>query len=331
MGNNHDHSHDGSTYYVEQLCTIGICGAMGVVTLLLYQKNLLSLMLVPGLHWMVVAGGIALLVLVGIRALAVWFSVGKPAVHQHDHACGHTHTHEHGPDCAHEHEHHHEHAHEHSHHHEHGHGPGCDHEHHHDHEHAVAASSGGNDDGHGHEHGWGPWRYAVLLLPVVLFFLDLPGASFSAGFSDVPIGELGDPTAAPTANTGVVVEVTFKELQNASMNSDQRQAYEGRTIQIRGQYVPSGNSSLFTLRRYKMNCCAADAIPLNAVIMIDPKWNEKLKTEDLLGKWVLVTGQVQFRKRKDEMITVIFVQPSKDQPLDRLIEAVAPDNNPYVI
>src|SRR6266404_639670 len=102
MGHNHDHSHDGSTYYVEQLCTIGICGAMGVVTILLYTQGLLGLMLARGLHWMVLAGGIGLLVLVAIRAVAVWFSVGKPAAaHNHDHA--HEHDHEHGPGCDHDH------------------------------------------------------------------------------------------------------------------------------------------------------------------------------------------------------------------------------------
>src|SRR5262249_53774918 len=158
MGHSHDHAHDGSTYYVEQLCTIGICGAMGVVTILLYTQGLLSLILAPSLHWMVLAGGIGLLGLVAIRALAVRFSVGKPeAAHNHDH--------EHGPGCDHDHHHDHDHAHEHHHHHDHEHGPGCDHEHHHEHEHVHAAAAPGDDDGH--EHGWGPWRYAVLLLPVV--------------------------------------------------------------------------------------------------------------------------------------------------------------------
>jgi len=337
MGHDHDHDHDGSTYYVEQLCTIGICGAIGGVTLMLYQKNLLGLLLVPGLHWMVVAGGISLLALVAIRALAVWFSVGKPAaVHNHDHSGGH--EHEHGPGCSHGHEQTHDHAHEHAHHHDHGHahhhehehGPGCDHDHHHEHEHAVAATAGGEDDGHGHDHGWGPWRFAVLLLPVVLFFLDLPNASFSAGFSDVPI-DMDASTGAPADKSGNVVELTFKELQNATMNPEQQQLYEGRTIKIRGQYVPSGNNSKFSLVRYKMNCCAADAIPLKAWILIDPQWNEKLKPEEMQGKWVLVTGKIQFRKVKGEIATVIFVQSSKEHPLTELVETVDPDNNPYVI
>src|SRR6516164_4786290 len=106
MGHDHDHAHDGGTYYVEQLCTIGICGAIGVVTILLYTQGLLGLMLSRGLHWMVLAGGIGLLGLVAVRAVAVWFSVGKPATaHSHDHS--HAHDHDHRPECAHDHDHHH--------------------------------------------------------------------------------------------------------------------------------------------------------------------------------------------------------------------------------
>jgi hypothetical protein len=314
MGHNHDHSYDGSTYYVEQLCTIGICGAIGVVTILLYTQGLLGLMLARGLHWMVLAGGISLLGLVAIRAVAVWFSVGKPAT---------AHDHEHGAGCDHDHEHAHDHPHEH--------GPGCDHDHHHEHEHVHAAAAPGADD-HGHEHGWGPWRYAVLLLPVVLFCLDLPNEGFSSTFdkSQVPIDA---DTMPEVPDKGVpIVELDFKELQSAAYNPEQRQGYEGRTIQIRGQLSPSGNDSRFKLVRFKINCCAADAIPLNAVILIDPASKERLQTAEMQGKWVLVTGQIQFLKRsdRDEYVTVIFVRPTKEHPLSELVKVVPPDNNPYI-
>src|SRR5262249_54261500 len=48
--------------------------------------------------------------------------------------------------------------------HDHGHGHGHSHAHGHSHSHAH---------GDGHDHGWAPWRYVVLLLPVVLYFLVL--------------------------------------------------------------------------------------------------------------------------------------------------------------
>ena len=45
----HDHSHDDpKSYFVEQLCTIGICGAMGAVAVLMSSnKELMSLILSP--------------------------------------------------------------------------------------------------------------------------------------------------------------------------------------------------------------------------------------------------------------------------------------------
>ena len=108
--------------------------------------------------------------------------------------------------------------------------------------------------------------------------------------------------------------------------------YEGRTIQIRGQLSPTGNDSIFKLVRYKINCCAADAIPLNAVIMIDPASKEKLQTAEMQGKWLLVTGQIQFRKRKDrdEYVTTIFVRPTKKHPLSERVKVVPAESNPYI-
>src|SRR5207248_10502010 len=64
-----------------------------------------------------------------------------------------------------------DHGHDHHHHHDHDHGHDHDHahdhhdHHHHDHDHAHD---------HGHSHGWTPAKYAVLLLPLVLYLLHLP-------------------------------------------------------------------------------------------------------------------------------------------------------------
>src|SRR5262249_19300624 len=111
---------------------------------------------------------------VAIRALAVWRLAGQTShSHAHDH---HDHHHHHD----HAHHHHHDHGHEHSHEHSHGDHDHAHHHHHgHDHDHAHAH---GQAHDHGHEHSWSPWRYTVLMLPVVLFFLNLPNAGFSAKY-----------------------------------------------------------------------------------------------------------------------------------------------------
>jgi WD40 repeat protein len=198
MGHSHDHGAEGSTYYLEQLSNIGVSGALGGVCIMLWWQNRLGIILNSKFFLPVLLGGIALLVMVVLRAIAVWQSAGQTGHahdhghdHEHDHACGHDHDH----DCGHEHAH----AHEH--------GPACDHDH--GHEHAITADPhhGGHgthahDHGiateplavaqaheehnhgsesveehdHGHDHGWSPWRYAVLLLPVMLFLLNLPSS-----------------------------------------------------------------------------------------------------------------------------------------------------------
>lgn len=161
MGHGHDHAEDRTTYYIEQLCTIGVCGAFGGIAVMMYKRDILKLFLDPKFHPFVLWAGIALLVMVVVRAVAVWRSAGQTG-HSHEHA----HDHEHGADCP-------DHGHACSHDHSHDHNHPHTHEHAHDHQHDQAHE-------HGHDHGWNPWRYAVLLLPIVLYFLNLPNQGFSS-------------------------------------------------------------------------------------------------------------------------------------------------------
>jgi uncharacterized repeat protein (TIGR03943 family) len=335
----HVHTHDRSAYYVEQLCTIGIGGALGGIAIMLWARGLLFLILAPKFHLWVLLGGIALLVLVAVRAVTVWLNVGQTD-HAQDH---HHHDHDH-VDCGHDHEHC---DHDHAHavpaqpHHHHAHSTGSKHEHpltteppaltalpqpghehhHHDHSHD-----------HAHDHGWAPWRYVILLLPIVLYFLNLP----NEGFSMLHSGRVIDPTALddgpgqPTRDQGADFNVGFLELERAAYSPQQRMDYEGKTVRIKGQFRPSPISARkFTLIRYKINCCAADAIPLNVVI----ESPEELEIATLQNQWVEVTGQVVFRKLrgKEEYVTALVLK-DKDQrkPGEDVIKKVPPDLNPYI-
>ncbi len=181
MAHDHHHSEDTSTYYLEQLCTIGVCGALGVVCVLLWSQGKLGRILNSKFFLPVLAGGIALLVLAAIRAVIVWLQTGPAAqAHTHEHGdCEHDHAHDHGG-CSHDH------GHEHHHHHEHAitagaPAPVVHEEHEHEHVHHAAADCG-------HDHGWSPWRYAVLLFPLLLFFWNLPsqgGLDMGANTDDV--------------------------------------------------------------------------------------------------------------------------------------------------
>jgi uncharacterized protein len=168
MAHVHQHAEDQTSYYLDQLFMIAISGALAGVTITLWYSGLLGKILHPKFHIWVLLGGLSLLTLVVLRAAAVWRSVDEMTPHTHDH--GHDHDH---ACCGHEHHHEHAHAHAstalataptaHVHSHDHGHAHTHTHAHSHD---------------HGHAHGWAPWRYVVLLLPVVLYFLILSNPAF---------------------------------------------------------------------------------------------------------------------------------------------------------
>ena len=68
----HNHEADES-YFLDQIFSIALCGAIGAICILLYvKKTMLTIILHPSFHPYVLAGGIALLVLVTIRAVALW-------------------------------------------------------------------------------------------------------------------------------------------------------------------------------------------------------------------------------------------------------------------
>lgn len=359
MGHAHDHGHDHGGHYTEQLLTIGACAAFGGVTLMLWYGGTLKNLLADSFHLWVLLGGAALLVMAAINAVALWFSVGEAKavpVHDHDHAHdhGHDHSHDHAH-CGHDHHHHdHDHGHcDHDHHHEHAHA--------HDHEHAhagaavqsaapaaaavstavrhdaPAAVAAAHDHGHdGHSHGAAPWRFLVLLIPVAIYFVVPLEALSSTGSKAIDVDASG--VSGGKAMKKEISDIGFQQLQLAALYPDNRAMYEGETVRLIGQYVPK-NPRMFTLQRLKISCCVADAVPLDAVILVDPASKETLDGGKLQGRWVQVTGRVQFLKRADSdaYATTLVLTPTDDWPLtptkdrpDALVMEKAPPANPYL-
>jgi uncharacterized membrane protein YcgQ (UPF0703/DUF1980 family) len=306
----HDHSHgDRQSFYLNQLFTIAVCGALGGVAVMLWWSGKIGLMLHPKFYLWVLMGGVTLLLLVVLRAVAVWRSVDEPITeHSHDH--DHEHEHEH---CGHDHGHcDHDHGHDH-------HGHTHDHHHGHSHEHD-----------HGHDHGWAPWRYVVLLLPVVLYFLNLPNQGFSADAGgSLDLGKFDAPEAA-VRSTGKA-EVGFAELQQASLTPESREYYEGKTIALTGQYN-GFDTKRFTLVRFKIACCAADAVKLDAVIMVDPKSSEKVDPDTYRNQWIEVRGNVHFfpKPGSKEYVTALILYPTAEEPIQKLVTKIPPPATPWV-
>ncbi len=164
---------------------VGLSGAFGVICLCLWfwQTKMLGTMLAEQFHIYVLVSGIALVIIAFGRGVLLWNQSRDPNFRSaHDHGHDHDHSHDH-----------HDHAHEHkptdaikdatlhagvqtsalpmapasSCGHDHAAGETCGHTHAHSHgphDHAAAD----------HDHGWAPWRYVVILIPIILFLLGLP-------------------------------------------------------------------------------------------------------------------------------------------------------------
>ena len=320
MANEHHHHDNATEYYIEQLIGIGISLSIAYVCIMLWWPfpiyggdgqiisygRKLSIILHPKFHFWVLTGSVILLGIISIRVIALWLESSKlksPSKHAH----------EHGPDCNHEQDH--ENGHKH--------GPDCNHEHDH-----GLESSGHKDCGNDHSHGSAPVRFIVLLLPIVLFFLNVPNEVFS-NVKGVDLSQFGEVDSV--AEKGIDFNVGFLQLEMASMTQESRNHYEGKTVRLIGKYVGEEDKR-FSLIRFKINCCAADAVPLNAVMMVDPNSPEKLAWKKYANKWVQVTGRVHFLKRKDndQYMTALVLYPDAEHKLnDDLVKVVPQDSNPY--
>lgn len=291
MAHDHHHPHN-NTYYLDQLCTIATCGALGGVAIMMYTlrgaggKTKLDLILAPQFFVPVLLGGITLVMMVMIRAVTLWREAGTvESDHRHSHEHDHDHDHEH-EHADHDHSHDHEHAH---HHHDHGH----DHAHDHGHDHS-------------HDHGWTPARYAVLMLPIVLYFLNLPNSTFSAetvrrGLSD---SEVEGNVSAVVSKGGDAIALGVGELKKIAGDQVAMKEMTGKTGRLVGRFLPVDNKR-FTLYRINMRCCVADAIPEG--VFIYSEQNVRASKDE----WVEVTGQIQFVQQKDKYVPILYVKSAE--------------------
>jgi len=311
-----EHSHESDSYYLDQLCMVALSAAYGAVCLGLYfwKTDMLTRLLGQQFHLFVAISGFTLVGLAILRAVSLWVRVGKAkaaVAHTHDHEHD-EHCHDHGEDCGHDHAH--AHAHDHSH-----------------------------ED---HDHSWAPWRYVVLLVPVIFFLLGLPNkgpkaiaanstfavtdlateamglvSPSSPGWSQlIYVGYLGKDQAKGNAE-----DWDFRNLSpavSAAANSPDpyvRDQWKNKKISVIGMYSPTNQSDReFRLVRFKLTCCVADAVQLNLPILS----RESIRNIKA-NSWVRVTGHVEFRKRLDEVIPVIVVAGSQD------VQPCAEDPNPY--
>jgi hypothetical protein len=321
----HHHDDQEDTYFLDQLCMVALSGAFGVVCLAMFfiQKQMLFTLLGPQFHPFVLGSGIALVSIAALRGAVLRLNAGAgnaPAAPEqlHEHAtCDHDHAHSH--------------SHE-------------DHAHSHSHSHSHAPAHGHSHGGADHDHAWAPWRYVVLLVPILLYMLGLPNKtpSLTAPPEAVDLTELvkerseqvttlagfgtdGWSQLAYIAKTGREAgenpdaqPVSFQLLETMSASDADRAHWKGKIIKIKGQYMPRSDV-LFSLVRLRIQCCAADAVQLN-VPMLSKEPITDLKAE----QWIEVSGRVDFRDFGGVQKTVLLV------PGRKAIKDSKPDLNPYV-
>jgi hypothetical protein len=118
----------------------------------------------------------------------------------------------------------------------------------------------------------------------------------------------------------------FLELERASYDLKSRNYFEGRTVRLKGQYAPGNDRRTFSLVRFKIKCCAADAIVLNVVIRLDPQAQGDL-SQFKPNDWIEVMGRVEFLKKRgqeEEYVAVLNVPSSND------VVPAQPESNPYL-
>lgn len=331
MAHSHAHSHgegDG-TFFQDQLFTILLSAGIGVVAVLMYRSDMLGRILVPGFFKPVLIGGVTVILLAIVRAIALWQLAGEVKSNQeskaaaNDHSHSHSHSHSHGgKPCDHDHRGQEECGHDH------GHEGPCDHDHSHGNKKNSHAAHGDEDESHDdHDHGWSPWKYIVLAVPIVMFMLNLPKAGFSESRLDKEINASSlkdNPKRTALASLAGGVATTkilrkteplqrvlrFKELIEVSAIPRLQSDYEGDIGTLRGQfYKIPGSDREFTLFRVDMTCCAADSVFLETRIVAPD-----VISEFKVGDWVSVTGVISFQQdeKKKKWIPVITLRSNSD-------------------
>jgi hypothetical protein len=124
-------------------------------------------------------------------------------------------------------------------------------------------------------------------------------------------------------------ELRFTQLENAARTETQRNFYEGKRISLIGRF--RGSETQFTLTRYTITCCAADAQPLNVPMFVVSE-TEKLPAQALQDRWVKIVGIVRFaRDAQGVYRTGLILTPNEREPLLAQLDATGKITKPGLV
>jgi uncharacterized membrane protein YcgQ (UPF0703/DUF1980 family) len=92
-------------------------------------------------------------------------------------------------------------------------------------------------------------------------------------------------------------------------------------VKVRGQFAPGPEPRLFSLARFRIQCCAADAVQYEV-----PVGCKEPITGIKRNDWIEVTGRIDFRLNpRNNSYYTIHLSPSRNG-----VAATNPDLNPYL-
>lgn len=164
---------------------------------------------------------------------------------------------------------------------------------------------------------YAPVRFALLSFPLGLVLFGMPSQGLA---SATALGlHLFQTRSIETRGSAKVP--SFQALLHASQSPEGRAHYEGTEVWLIGRILGI-QSDRFTLIRYRMTCCAADASVMKAGVCVEGAMPGTLLTKEWEGKHVKIRGHLQFHQDKDQTWLPILVIPpiTPENPLSDWIQ-----------
>src|SRR5262249_36201469 len=93
---------------------------------------------------------------------------------------------------------------------------------------------------------------------------------------------------------GPIYQTDFKALEALACSPATQKEWKGLTVRAWAQIAPS-NDRLFTLVRYRIQCCGADAVAVQIPAVLTRGSLLDVSDRPQLNDWVKVTGRIDFR------------------------------------
>jgi hypothetical protein len=119
---------------------------------------------------------------------------------------------------------------------------------------------------------------------------------------------------------GLVEPIDFKALESLAQHPTLREQFNGKMVEVVGQYAPT-SPQLFMLARHKRQCCAGDAVQLSVPILAAEEVT-KFQRND----WIRVIGRVEFREQPGRRGLMPMLRVARK---DHVTESKA-ESNPFI-